>query len=849
MTKIRAYKLAEELKIERDEFIKKAAELGIVLRSHMVNLEEDQSEFLRSRLGAPAEARREEKRLAGGTIIRRRRLKDAPDAGASAEPEIAAASAPAIEEAPETPSVLEEAATPDELVSAGPSKVEPAPTVVEPPAGPAPAPQPAAAEAAPAAAAAPGRPAPRAPVPLVDESEREVKSPAGFGESAGSTGGGGAAGPARRQVRRTVTQEMNLREQDTMARTMLGNVQRRLEQRRIIVEHQSRMAPSRRVRSRDVARPSTAERKTPLTVKLGGGDTTLKEISRQSGIKIRELWRRARAAGIEVERDDRIDFETATLLGTDLGFEVELVRSDIEVLEQNLASAPEPKEADVEPRPPVVTVMGHVDHGKTSLLDYIRKSNVVAGEAGGITQHIGAYTVQVGAGSLTFIDTPGHAAFTNMRARGAQVTDIVVLVVAADDGVMPQTVEAIDHARAAGVPIIVAVNKIDKPTANPSRVKQDLLSHQIVAEDFGGDTIMVEVSATKGTGVDKLLEMLALQAEVLELKAPSKGSARGVVVEAQLDRGRGAVATVLVREGQLERGDAVVIGNVYGRVRSMTDHQGAEVKRAGPSVPVQLVGLSGVPEAGDELVAVKNEREAKAVVEHRLTAERRAKSDVAVGAENVDIFGSLDGDGTRELRIVLKADVHGTMEAVREGISNLSTDRVSVKIIHTGVGGISESDVMLASASRAVVAGFHVRPEPAARKAAEREKVEIRCFDIVYELFDDMKLVMGGLLPPKIVETVVGHARVKELFPIPKFGTIVGCQIDEGSIKRNNPIRVLRDGVPIYTGKIESLRRFRDDVREVSAPLECGVKIENFNDVKVGDVLESLQVEERPDSL
>jgi translation initiation factor IF-2 len=678
--------------------------------------------------------------------------------------------------------------------------------------------------------------------PLVDEAESDVKSPAGFGES------GGAGGAARRQVRRTVTQEMNLREQDTMARTMLGNVQRRLEQRRMIVEHQSRMAPSRRVRSRDVARPTTVERKTPLTVKLSG-DTTLKEISRQSGIKIRELWRRARAAGIEVERDDRIDIETAGLLGSDLGFEVEQVRSEIEVLEQNLASAPEPAATDVESRPPVVTVMGHVDHGKTSLLDYIRKTNVVAGEAGGITQHIGAYTVQAGAGSLTFIDTPGHAAFTQMRARGAQVTDIVVLVVAADDGVMPQTVEAIDHARAAGVPIIVAVNKIDKPTANPSRVKQDLLSHQIVAEDFGGETIMVEVSATKGTGIDRLLEMLALQAEVLELKARAKGTARGVVVEAQLDRGRGPVATVLVREGQLERGDAVVIGNVYGRVRSMTDHQGAEVKRAGPSVPVQLVGLSGVPDAGDELVAVKNEREAKSLVEHRLVAQRRAKSEGAVETDAADIFGALDGEGARELRVVLKADVHGTMEAVREGISNLATERVSVKIIHTGVGGISESDVMLASASKAVIAGFHVRPEAAARKAAEREKIEIRCFDIVYELFDDVKAMMGGLLPPKVVETVVGHARVKELFPIPKLGTIVGCQLDEGSIKRNNPIRVLRDGVPVYTGKIESLRRFRDDVREVVAPLECGLRIENFNDVKVGDILESLLVEERPDSL
>jgi len=853
MAKIRAYKLAEELKLDRDEFMKRAGEIGIQLKNHMVSLEDDQVAMIRQRLGGGGgggvdPSRTEEKRLAGGMVIRRRRLQapgDAPQTEASSlqiatpvgvESESSSGDELAVK-------VADSESTPDAMVADTPvaAPIAPQPAVT---ATPAVVKQP---EATTAPKQAPG--VKRGPAPIVPDplEETAARTDAGRPAAAAPDAAGGAA---RRQVKRTVAQELNLREQDTMARTMLGNVQRRLEARRTIVENQSRLSPGRRSRMKSVARlqPGTAERKGPKVLYVAE-EISFKEISRQTGLKVRDLWRKARAAGIECERDDKIGLEAVELIAADIGYEIEQVRSDIEVVEQQLSSAPSTEDSDLDPRPPVVTVMGHVDHGKTSLLDFIRKSNVVAGEAGGITQHVGAYSVPSGDSSVTFIDTPGHAAFTHMRARGAQVTDIVILVVAADDGVMPQTVEAIDHARAAGVPIIVAINKIDKGDANPQRVKQALLEHKLVVEDFGGETIAVEVSATKGTGIDKLLEMVTLQAEVLELTARSHGAARGFVVEAQLDRGRGPVATVLIREGQLERGDSVVIGTVSGRVRTMTDHLGQQMKKAGPSTSVQIVGLSGVPVAGDELAVVKNEREAKALVEHRVALERRSATEAAEGPGADNLFASLEGVAGKELRVVLKADVHGTMEAVREGIEHLATERVSVKIIHTGVGAVSESDVMLASASSAVIVGFHVRPEPAARKSAEQRHVDIRYFDIVYELFDQVKLMMAGLLPPKRFETVTGHARVKELFPIPKLGTIAGVQMAEGNIKRSNPVRVVRDGVPVYTGKLESLRRFRDDVREVAAPLECGLRVENFNDIKVGDLIESFQVEERPDTL
>jgi translation initiation factor IF-2 len=649
-------------------------------------------------------------------------------------------------------------------------------------------------------------------------------------------------------VRRQALESANLREQETLARQMRGNVQSQLERRRQLVEQQSRIQ-SRRRRSG----PTPPARKVAVAgprrklLKLAG-PISFTDLSAELGVKVNELLRRIRTLGVELEREDMIEVETAELVAGEFGFEVQHVETD---LEKQMAAAAAAPRGDLPSRPPVVTVMGHVDHGKTSLLDSIRRANVAAGEAGGITQHIGAYQVEGPSGRITFLDTPGHAAFTQMRARGAQVTDIAILVVAADDGIMPQTIEALSHARAAGVPIIVAINKIDKPEANIDRVKRGLLEQGLVPEDLGGETICVPVSATKGTNVDRLLEMINLQAEVLELSAPASGPARGVVIEAQLDKGRGPVATVLIREGLLERGDPLVVGTTYGRVRALISDRGEELKQAGPSTPVRVIGLGGVPESGDEAVVVKSERDAKALVEHRLAERKRAASGAEAPAMPAAeaLFAQLEDSDKKQLRVVLKADVHGTMEAIRDALADLSTERVKLTVLHAGVGAISESDVMLAAASRAIVVGFHVRPEAAARRAAEREHVELRTSDIVYELIDDMRAAMAGLLPPRVVEKVTGHAEVRQLFPIPRIGTVAGCAVAGGAIRRSDRIRVVRDGVPVYTGKLASLRRFKEDVREVVAPLECGIGIENFNDVKVGDVLEAFSVEETPDTL
>jgi translation initiation factor IF-2 len=494
--------------------------------------------------------------------------------------------------------------------------------------------------------------------------------------------------------------------------------------------------------------------------------------------------------------------------------------------------------------------MGHVDHGKTSLLDAIRRTNVVAGEAGGITQHIGAYRVQGGGDrSITFIDTPGHAAFTEMRARGARVTDLVVLVVAATEGIMPQTVEAIDHARAAGVPIIVAVNKMDLPGANPQQVRQRLMEHRLVSEEFGGDTICVNVSAVKGTNLDQLLEMIALQADVLELVADPGRRASGVVLEARLDKGRGPVATALVQDGTLRTGDMLVAGTCFGRVRAMEDENGRRLKEAGPSVPVQVIGLGGVPGAGESVHAVESERIAKEIVEHRLAERRGQPAEARPAVSLEDFFAEAQGGGVRELRLVVKADVQGSVETLRDTLAKLTTDEVKVSVIHSGVGAITESDVMLARASGAIVIGFHVRPEPAARRAAEGQGVDIRTYQVIYEATEDVQKAMVGLLPPTISESFLGRAEVRQTFNVPRVGTIAGCYVAEGSIRRNAMVRLLRDGVQVHEGRIGSLKRFKDDAREVQTGFECGIGLDGYNDVKIGDVVEAFVVEEKPASL
>jgi translation initiation factor IF-2 len=845
---MRAYALATELGLGREELIKKAAEIGIEIRNPMASLDEETVATIRRRLSATPAQDTVQKRV-GSSVIRRRRRKDEPEEAEETAAPAALEVTPAHAAEPELaePGPLAASAEPAAPAAEAPARAaEPrvfAPLdrparIVEDPVQQAAAQAQAAEQPAAGAAAAAARPSVGAVGPVTPPPAEEEREDARQRKA-----------PRSRPVRTDVT----LREQETIARMMRGgNVQAQLERRRMIVEQQSR-AQSQRKRvtppPRKLAPPNPSKIK--RTVKLGA-EISLADFSSQTGVKVRDLLRRARAVEADLPSEEYLQGDIAALVAEELGFAVQRVESDIE---RKIAASREPvADADLEPRPPVVTIMGHVDHGKTSLLDYIRKANVVAGEAGGITQHIGAYQARTSDGSVvTFIDTPGHAAFSQMRARGAQLTDLVVLVVAADDGVMPQTVEAISHARAAGVPIVVAVNKIDKGDANPQRVRQALLEHQLVAEDFGGETIFVDVSATKGTGVDKLLEMLALQAEVLELRAHKNGPARGAVIEAELDKGRGPLATVLVSEGTLRPGDSVVAGSTYGRVRSLQDADGNTVKEAGPSTPVRVIGLSGVPLAGDELFVAKNEREAKQIVDHRLTAEKQkaaaaAENPAAVSAE--DLFARMAGaENEKELFAVVKADVQGTVEAIREALGKLSTEKVKLTVIHSGVGGIKESDVMLAAASKAVIFGFHVRPEPAARKLAERESVTIRTFDIVYELLDDATLLMRGLLPPKESEKLLGHALVKELFHIPKIGTIAGSGIEDGKITRSARARVLRNGIVVYAGKLSSLRRFKDDVREVAAPLECGIGIENFNDIKVGDRIEAFEIEATPDTL
>ncbi len=562
------------------------------------------------------------------------------------------------------------------------------------------------------------------------------------------------------------------------------------------------------------------------------------ELAQRMSVKAADLIKELFKQGMMVTINQSLDQETAALLVEEMGHKAVLSENkDIEarIMEKvKETGSTEPAET----RPPVVTIMGHVDHGKTSLLDHIRTSRVAAGEAGGITQHIGAYHVDTDHGTISFLDTPGHAAFSAMRARGAQVTDIVVLVVAADDGVMPQTVEAIQHARASGVPLIVAINKIDKPDANPDRVIQELSQHEVIPEEWGGDTQFVKVSAKTGEGIDALLDAILLQAEVLELQAPKTGPARGTIVESSLEKGRGPVATVLVQSGTLRRGDIIVSGTEFGRVRALFDENGRSVKEAGPSIPVQVLGLSGVPSAGDDVLVLEDERAARDLATSRRDRERESKLAAQKAAKLDTLFSRMQEGEAKVLNILLKTDVQGSLEAIRDALLKLSTDEVKVNVVAAGVGGINESDANLALTSEAILIGFNVRADAAARRIAEEKGLEIRYYGIIYELIDDVKKALSGLLSPEVREEIIGLAEVRDVFRSPKFGAIAGCMVLEGVVRRNNPIRVLRDNVVIFEGQLESLRRFKEDVQEVKAGMECGIGVKNYNDVQPGDHIE-----------
>jgi translation initiation factor IF-2 len=832
MAKIRAYKLAEELGIERGEFVEQAAQIGVELKSAMASLDEAEVELLREKLGGVTATKRsmDEHRLegkSGTTVVRRRKRKEPePEPEPIPEPEAIAevTAAPSIDE-PSGEEIVSTEATDEpagekEGVAAGAATAEGA-----------------------AAKTDSGGPAPKAPAPTGPRDARGVATP-GQGDAAG--GAADKKGKQRKRVREVV----NLQEQEQFARqiTSRGSGQRRV----VTTAPRSVINPRARRRDKLSPKPSVATLEASKTrhVKVSG-DISIGELSKQAGLKAPAIQGKLMALGIMVSVNQRIDFETVQKISGDMGFEA----SDVGFKEEEfLATTPSEVESTGETgnettRPPIITVMGHVDHGKTSLLDAIRKTKVTDEEAGGITQHVGAYQVTAGGHALTFIDTPGHAAFTAMRARGAAVTDLVVLVIAATEGVMPQTVEAIEHAQAAGCPIVVAVNKCDLPDGDPEKARQRLTEHNLVPEDFGGDVICVNVSAKTGEGIDTLLEMLALQAEVLELKADSARRASGIVLEARLDKGRGPVATIIVQDGTLKKGDSLVVGTEWGRIRQMHDDAGKNLKQAGPSMPVQITGLSGIPAAGASFHAVESDRVAKQIIGHREDQER---GHVVVSKPRLtldEFYAQSTGEGPKELSVVLKADVQGTCEAVRDSLEKLSTEEVTLRVISSGVGAIVENDVNLASASGTIVLGFNVRPDPAARRLSDSDGIEIRTYSIIMELLDDVKAAMAGLLPPVVSEKMLGRAEIRETFTIPKIGTIAGSLILEGKVVRHSHCRLVRDGVQIYAGTVGSLRRFKDDVKEVINGMECGIGVATYNDIKIGDIIEAYELEERPATL
>ena len=597
-----------------------------------------------------------------------------------------------------------------------------------------------------------------------------------------------------------------------------------------------------------VGDPAFAQPSEPVVRDIAVPETiTVGELAHRMSVKAVEVIKALMKLGSMATINQVLDQETAMIVVQDMGHTARAAK--LEDPEAYLVDTEQQETVEAVARPPVVTVMGHVDHGKTSLLDYIRRTKVAAGEAGGITQHIGAYHVETPRGVITFLDTPGHEAFTAMRARGAKVTDIVVLVVAADDGAMPQTIEAIAHAKAANVPLVVAINKIDKHEANPERVKQDLLQHGVVPEDLGGDSPVVPVSAKTGDGIDTLLEQILLQAEVLELKAPINAPAKGVVVEARLDKGRGPVATLLVQSGTLKRGDVVVVGAVYGRVRAMLDENGKPVQSAGPSIPVEIQGLSDVPRAGEEMVVLVDERKAREVAQFRQGKYREVKLSKQRAANLENMFSNMGEGGKKTLALLIKADVQGSQEALAHALTRLATDEVKVSVVHAGVGGITESDVNLALASGAVLIGFNARADATARKLIESSGVDVRYYNVIYDAVEEVKAALSGMLAPERKESIIGVVEVRQVFRISKIGTVAGCYVQDGQVKRNAQVRVLRDSVVIHTGEIDSLKRFKEDVREVKSGFECGMSLKSFQELKEGDQFEVFEILEVARSL
>lgn len=879
-TKKRVYELARELNMTNKDLLDTISPLDLGLNSHMSAIDEETEEKIRHFIqGGPA-PELEEKRVKP-TVIRRRRKVAAETAEDTAPAEAEEAAEAPVEETPEP--VAEEPAEPVETGAEAPEIPEPVvEEVAEAPAAPVEAPEVPEAETGTVAAE---EQAPAEETVAAAEPSREAETTAK------------AAAKPKKKKKETAAKIIKLPERPVAPEPEPDVVPEPVAKAPVVVKTEEAAVPPKGERPKkkgkkkaaeeeevlqdkkflkkkisfrkkevvegadlyDRARPKKgrkggklkaqpAAQKTQITTakaikrRIRIDDTiVLSDLAKRMGIKAGDMIAKLMAMGVMVTVNQTIDYDTAALVASEFDYEIERAAFEEEtILQTTQTDAPE----TLLPRPPVVTIMGHVDHGKTSLLDVIRKSRVTAGEAGGITQHIGAYLVGTEKGQIAFLDTPGHEAFSAMRSRGAHITDIVILVVAADDGVMPQTVEAINHAKAAKVPIIVAVNKIDKPDANPDRVQRQLSEVGVAPEDWGGDTIFVKVSAKQQTGIDDLMEMILLQAELLELKANPDKLAVGHVVEAKLDSGRGPVATVLVKEGTLRAGDAVVCGVHYGKVRALLDDCGQKVDEAGPSHPVEVIGLSGVPMAGDEMVALKDEKDAKQVSQYRLQKQRSKELAKTSRLSLEKLYERMQEGEVKDLNVIIKADVDGSMEAIRDSLLKLSNEEVNINIIHSATGTITESDISLAAVSEAIIIGFNVRANPKVQEMANEENVDIRYHNIIYNVIKEIKDAIVGMMKSTFEEHAVGHADVREVFHIPKVGAIAGCYVTDGKIERGQLCRLLRDGVIIYEGKNTSLRRFKDDVKEVQSGYECGIALENYNDIKVGDVIEAYYLEE-----
>ncbi len=837
MASKRLFEVAREHNLSAEALMAMVNRLGFSVRSHMSVATDDVLEAIEAEFGKQKEALKAEIAVRERkTKERKQKAKEAADAEAQRQAEIAAIAAAEKARQEEDARLAREAREAAEAAAAAAAaeaarlreaaeaaaKARIAPQPPRPTASP--TDRPPAYRPRPSTTGITGRPAgaPARHMPPAPARPGSVAPPA-VAASGAPARPGLAPAPARRRGRKSKKRGSRVDQEEVAASF-----------RRTIAQLSTRTKPKRRAR-REEGGEGFEE---PTRVIEINEFMSVAELAHKMGVSPTEVVAKCLELGMLATVNQRLDLDTIETIAIEFDFSIKQVE---EIGEEMLAEEPLDETKFVH-RPPVVTVMGHVDHGKTSLLDFIRTSNVVAGEKGGITQHIGAYTVETNRGRVTFLDTPGHQAFTAMRARGAQATDIVILVVAADDSVMPQTIEAIDHAKAAGVQIVVAINKIDLPGVDPERVKSQLSEHGLIPEEWGGNTVMVPVSAKKGTGVDQLLEMVLLQADLLDLKADPNRHARGVVIEAQLDRGRGPVATILIQQGTLKIGDFFVTGAYYGRVRTMTDERGRNTGDAGPSAPVQVTGCSGVPQAGDTLVVSEDEQQVREISQIRERLKREQQHHRLAKASLSNLFDRIKEGAVEELKIVIKGDVDGSVEVLADTLSKIKSDEIAVNVIHRGVGAITESDVLLAAASDAVIIGFHVRPDTRTRELAKSEGVDVRLYDIIYEVESDIRKAMEGMLAPLEVEERTAEVKVKEVFKVSKVGTVAGCEVTDGTVHNKDKVRVVRDSVTIFTGNIETLRRFSDEVKEVGVGLECGIKIENYNDIKVGDVFEFFKI-------